>query len=106
MFKSTKERENNMSEVYLGNPPQHVIDWIINHQQPPTAPSLYFVYDSNRVITGLYQGEPNIWVEGTYSDPYDDGEEKQYSGWTYGGGSDMVENYATAIGDNAFNDEE
>ena len=95
-----------MTEVYLGNPPQHVIDWIINHQQPAAAPSPYFTYDSNRVITGLHQGEPNIWVEGTYSDPYDDGEEKQYSGWTYGGGSDVVENYATAIGDNAFNDED
>ena len=31
MFKSMKEREKNMTEVYLGNPPQHVIDWIINH---------------------------------------------------------------------------
>lgn len=59
---------------------------------PPATPSPYFAYDSNRVITGLYQGSPNIY--------YDDGE---YTGWTYGG-SDVVENYATSIGDDAFND--
>ena len=53
-----------------------------------STPSPYFAYDSNRVITGLYQGSPNVYEEG---------------GWTYGG-ADVVENYATAIGDNAFND--
>lgn len=77
---------------------------------PPATPSPYFAYDSNRVITGLYQGSPNILDEGTYTDwnDYDyaeqhDGEypEKPYSGWTYGG-SDVVENYATAIGNFAF----
>ena len=67
---------------------------------PPAAPSPYFAYDQDRVITGLYQGSPNVHVEGTYHD-YDDGEEKSYSSWTYGG-SDVVENYATEIGDNAF----
>ena len=59
---------------------------------PPAAPSPYFMYDSNRVITGLYQESPNIY--------YDDGE---YTGWTYGG-SNVVENYATAIGDYTFDD--
>ena len=34
----------------------------------PATPSSYFTYDSNRVITGLYQGSPNIYVEGTYED--------------------------------------
>ena len=76
-----------MTEVYLGNPPQYMIDWIKTHSQPPSEPSPYFVYDSNRVITGLHQGEPNIQGEDGY--------------WTYGG-SDVVENYATEIGDNAF----
>lgn len=70
---------------------------------PPTvSPSPYFMYDSNRVITGLHQGEPNVYEEGTYTDW--SGEENQYSGWTYGGGLNLIENYATAIGDNAFND--
>lgn len=55
---------------------------------PPATPSPYFTYDSNRVITGLYQGSPNVQEEG---------------GWTYGG-SNVVENYATAIGNDAFND--
>lgn len=53
-----------------------------------STPSPYFAYDSNRVITGLYQGSPNIQGEG---------------GWTYGG-SNVVENYATAIGNFAFDD--
>ena len=75
-------------EVFLGNPPENIRTWIEQHSQPPVAPSPYFTYDSNRVITGLYQGSPNIQEEG---------------GWTYGG-SNVVENYATAIGDNAFND--
>ena len=75
-------------ETYLGNPPANIVSWIRNHSQPPAEPSPYFAYDSNRVITGLHQGEPNIQAEG---------------GWTYGG-SDVVENYATAINDNAFND--
>ena len=75
-------------KAYLGNPPANIISWIKNHSQPAATPSPYFTYDSNRVITGLYQGEPNIQGEG---------------GWTYGG-SDVVENYATAIGDYAFND--
>lgn len=77
------------TEIYLGNPPANIVDWIKNHTQPAVEPSPYFTYDSNRVITGLHQGEPNIQGEG---------------GWTYGGGSDLVENYATTIGDNAFND--
>lgn len=47
-------------EAYLGNPPQNVIGWIRNHSQPVATPSPYFTYDSNRVITGLYQGSPNI----------------------------------------------
>ena len=55
---------------------------------PPASPSPYFAYDSNRVITGLHPGEPNVQVEG---------------GWTYGG-SNVVENYATAIGDYTFDD--
>lgn len=92
------------TEIYLGYPPDNIVGWIRNHSQQPVAPSPYFTYDENRVITGLHQGEPNIWKEGTYIDP-DDGEEKPYSGWTYGGGSNMVENYATAIGDNAFNND-
>ena len=70
---------------------------------PPATPSPYFTYDSNRVITGLYQGSPNVYEEGTYYD-YNDEEEKSYSGWRYGGGSNLVENYATAIGNNAFSD--
>jgi len=89
-------------EIYLGNPPEYIVDWIKAHSQPSAAPSPYFTYDSNRVITGLHQGIPNEWVEGTYID-YNDGEEKPYSGWTYNG-SDVVENYATAIGDYAFDD--
>lgn len=35
---------------------------------PPATPSPYFTYDANRVITGLYQGSPNTYVEGTYED--------------------------------------
>ena len=89
-------------ETYLGNPPANIVDWIRNHLQPAATPSPYFTYDSNRVITGLHQGSPNVYEEGTYTDP-NDGEVKQYSGWTYGG-SNVVENYATAIGNNAFND--
>ena len=38
-----------------------------------STPSPYFAYDSNRVITGLYQGSPNVWAEGTYTD-YTDNE--------------------------------
>lgn len=68
-----------------------------------STPSPYFTYDSNRVITGLYQGSPNVLEEGTYYDYVND-EEKPYSGWTYGGGSNVVENYATSIGDYAFDD--
>ena len=74
------------TEVYLGYPPQYIVDWIKTHSQPAQSP--YFAYDENRVITGLHQGSPNIQEEG---------------GWTYGG-SNVVENYATAIGNNAFND--
>lgn len=55
---------------------------------PSVAPSPYFTYDSNRVITGLHPGEPNVRTE---------------DGWIYGG-SNVVENYATAIGNSAFND--
>lgn len=77
-----------MTEIFLGNPPANIVDWIRNHSQPAATPSPYFTYDSNRVITGLHPGEPNIQGEG---------------GWTYGG-SNVVENYATAIGDNAFDD--
>jgi hypothetical protein len=58
-------------EVFLGNPPENIRTWIEQHSQPPVAPSPYFAYDSNKVITGLYQGEPNIWDEGTYID-YED----------------------------------
>ena len=75
-------------EAYLGNPPANIIDWIKNHSQPPATPSPYFTYDSNRVITGLHQGSPNIQEEG---------------GWTYGG-LNVVENYATAIETYAFYD--
>ncbi len=57
------------------------------------TPSPYFMYDENRVITGLYQGEPNIrTIDGGGAVIY----------WTYGG-SNVVEDYATAIGNNAFN---
>ena len=76
-----------MTTAFLGKPPANVEAWISTHAEP----SPYFTYDSNRVITGLYQGSPNIY--------YNDGE---YTGWTYGGGSNVVENYATAIGDYAF----
>ena len=69
---------------------------------PAATPSPYFTYDSNRVITGLYQGSPNVYEEGTYYDPFDE-EEKPYSGWRYGG-SNVVENYVTAIGDYVFED--
>ena len=89
-----------MTEIFLGNPPANIIDWIKKHSQ---SPSPYFAYDDNRVITGLHPGSPNILEEGTYID-YNDGEEKPYSGWRYGGGSSLVENYATAIGDHAFAD--
>ena len=71
---------------------------------PPATPSPYFTYDSNRVLTGLHPGEPNVYEEGTYTDP-NDGEEKPYSGWTYGG-SNVVENYATTIGNGAFDNSE
>ena len=76
-------------EIYLGNPPAYITDWIKDHQQLPAAPSPYFEYDSNRVITRLYQGSPNIG---------------NGDGWEYGGGPDLTDSYALGIDNSAFAD--
>ena len=82
-----------MYRMFLGQPHQSIVDWINGHPYtpptPPPTPSPYFTYDSNRFITGLYQGSPNIWNSETET-------------WEYGG-SDVTDNYALGIADNAFN---
>jgi hypothetical protein len=78
-----------MVEVFLGKPPANIEAWISAYATPAATPSPYFTYDSNRVITGLYQGSPNIWNNETET-------------WEYGG-SDVTDNYALGIANGAFN---
>lgn len=90
-----------MNQMFFGN--ARVMLFTPNSgSTPPAIPSPYFAYDENRVITGLYQGSPNIFVEGESIDHFTQ-EPYQYSGWEYGG-SNVVDNYAMAIGNNAFDD--
>lgn len=85
-----------MTEIFLGNPPANIIDWIEKHSQPAAAPSPYFKYDSNRVITGLYQGSPNNYVERVNH------MEETEQGYEYTG-SDVTDSYALGIAAGAFN---
>ena len=62
MFKSTKEREKNMTEVYLGNPPQRIIDWIKSHSQPSELDiPLYFEGHEDGASVALIAWNSNIY---------------------------------------------
>ena len=51
-----------MTEVYLGNPPQHVIDWIINHQQPSELGiPLYFEGQEDGATVALIAWNENMY---------------------------------------------
>lgn len=36
-----------MTEVYLGNPPANIIDWIKNHSQPVGHADTWYKYDGD-----------------------------------------------------------
>lgn len=77
------------TEIYLGYPPQHVLDWIRNHSQPPATPSPYFTYDSNKNINGISTTAPSV--------QYDD-----YIGYTLHAEEPIVDEYALGINDGGF----
>ena len=39
------------TEIYLGYPPQHVLDWIRNHSQPAGHPETRFTLEGGTVDT-------------------------------------------------------
>ena len=39
------------TEIYLGNPPANIVDWIRNHSQPPGHPETRFTLQGGTVET-------------------------------------------------------
>ena len=69
------------TEIYLGNPPQYMIDWIREHSKPVGNPKTKITfydgeshdsqeYDWSGEITrqkmidaGLYNGDAHVWIK-------------------------------------------
>ena len=66
------------TEIYLGNPPQHVIDWIKAHSKPAVGPKTKMTFTDGTsqeyewsgkinqmtmIDAGLYDGNLYIWVK-------------------------------------------
>ena len=66
------------TEIYLGNPPQHVIDWIKAHSKPAENPKTKITFTNGSVEeydwsgeikqqtmvdSGLYDGGSHTWIK-------------------------------------------
>lgn len=40
----TKRKKEMATEIYLGNPPANIIDWIRNHSQPASHEETWYKY--------------------------------------------------------------
>ena len=47
------------TEIYLGNPPQHVIDWIKAHSKPVVSPKTKITFTDGSVEEYDWSGEVN-----------------------------------------------
>ena len=54
-----------MTEIYLGNPPEHIKNWIIAHSKPATRPETVIHYTA---ASGKADITVNIVGELTYQD--------------------------------------
>ena len=66
------------TEIYLGNPPQHVIDWIKAHSKPVVSPKTKITFtdgtsqeydwsgeinQQTMVDAGLYNNDIGYWIK-------------------------------------------
>ena len=69
------------TEIYLGNPPPHIIDWIKAHSKPAGNPKTKITFNDNgnsysqeydwsgeitrqtMIDAGLYHGDAHVWIK-------------------------------------------
>ena len=108
------------TEIYLGNPPQHVIDWIKAHSKPAGNPKTKITFtdgtsqeydwsgeinQQTMIDSGLFDGGSNTWIKkptmveiGSAVTSIGDTAFTNCSGLT----SVTIPNSVTSIGSNAF----
>ena len=55
-IKPKKGKHNMATEIYLGNPPQHVIDWIREHSKPVVSPKTKITFTDGSKGEYLIEG--------------------------------------------------
>ena len=84
------------TEIYLGNPPQHVIDWIREHSKPVVSPKTKITFTDGTSQEYDWSGEVNQQTM------IDAGLKNNSGSWSKNPQSIEIGTNATSIGDYAF----